>query len=70
MVGVLCLIWVFYYRNYVLAKTRANLNILNAKDSILNADEPLQLNPANLSSLPNTHNSVPWKDILNQPSFW
>lgn len=62
MVGIMCLCWVFYYRNYVLIKSRAKLNILNAKESLLSSEEQ--------SFSSQNSNNVPWKDILTKPSFW
>lgn len=64
MIGVLCLVWVFYYRNYVLVKSRAKLNILNAKEIIQDHEESSVIPSANAS------NNVPWMEILNKPSFW
>ena len=68
MIGVLTLAWVYYYRNYVLLRSRAKQTILNAKD-----DEPLLLNPSNLNVTlpsPSPTMSVPWMEILNKLSFW
>ena len=68
MIGVLTLAWVYYYRNYVLLRSRAKQTILNAKD-----DEPLLLNPSNLNATPPSPSptmSVPWMEILNKLSFW
>lgn len=47
--------------------------MLNAKDSIVNPEDPLQLNAAglaNLSPLPSNAQNVPWREILTKPSFW
>lgn len=62
LIGIMCLCWVIYYRNYVLLKSRVHLNILNAKETVLNQEDP-----TNTSS---QSNGVPWKDILSKPSFW
>jgi hypothetical protein len=75
LIGIMSLAWVLYFRNNVVLKSRARLNMLNAKESILNPEDPLQLNPGallgtNLSPLPPNSNSVPWMDILNKPAFW
>lgn len=74
LIGILSLVWVFYYRNNVLLWSRAKMSLLNAKDSVINPEDPLQLNPTmlnpNLSPLPSSASKVPWMEILNKPSFW
>ena len=73
MVGVCCMIWVYYYRNYVMIISRAKLSILNAKDAIINSDSELLLNATNLaatSSAANPNNTVPWSEIMTKLSFW
>lgn len=63
LIGILTLCWVFYFRNYVLIKSRTKLNILNAKDGLpLVKDET--------SFVPQPQMAVPWKDLLTKPSFW
>jgi hypothetical protein len=82
MIGFLVLIWVFYFRYYVLSKSRFKVNMLNAKDELLatssssssllstSKDEPLSNGSSLSSSSQSTHNNVPWMDILNKSSFW
>jgi ACS family sodium-dependent inorganic phosphate cotransporter-like MFS transporter 9 len=69
MVGTLSLCWVYYYRYFVLNKSRAKLSILTAKDIIINGDESV---PPNFNALTkdSISSSVPWKEILSKPSFW
>lgn len=70
MIGFLCLFWVYYYKNYVLIKSRTRLNILNAKDALL--DEHLTITSGSSSVAPplSSNSSVPWMEILTKPSFW
>lgn len=76
LIGLLSLVWVVYFRNYVLLWSRVKLNMLNAKEAIIvNPEDPLQLNPtllnvSSLSPLPNPNSSVPWREILTKPAFW
>ncbi len=73
MIGVLCLLWVYYYKNYVLIKSRAKLNMLNAKDALLDdGSSNSSSNPSTpaTSASPNTSASVPWVELLTKPSFW
>jgi ACS family sodium-dependent inorganic phosphate cotransporter-like MFS transporter 9 len=75
LIGVMSLLWVLFFRNNVVLKSRAKLNMLNAKESMLNPEDPgILLNPSNIAaganSLPSSNNSVPWMEILNKPAFW
>jgi ACS family sodium-dependent inorganic phosphate cotransporter-like MFS transporter 9 len=56
MVGVLTLLWVYYFRNYVMV--RHNLDEKEKEKDMLAKDLSAQTS------------SVPWREILNKPSFW
>lgn len=63
MIGVLCLAWVYYYKNYVLTKSRTIMNMQIAKDALDEQQTSLLTSSVN-------SNSVPWMGILTKPSFW
>lgn len=68
MIGILTLVWVYYYKTFVLNKSRARISILAGRDTestILGSG----LNQSTTSAS-NSHNSVPWMEFLNKPSFW
>lgn len=69
MIGILTLVWVYYFRTYVLNKSRARIHILSAKDAEAKLGDPIiGLNQS--SSASNSSSSVPWMEFLNKPSFW
>lgn len=69
MIGILTLCWVYYFRTYVLNKSRSRVNIITAKDGENKLGEPIiGLGMNQLTSA--TNNSVPWMEFLNKPSFW
>jgi len=62
--GLASLVWVYYFRNYVLIKSRTKLSILSAKDALYSSDDSLPT--ASSSSI----SSVPWMELIKNPSFW
>ena len=74
MIGILTLCWLYYFRTYVLNKSRSRINILTAKDGETKLGEPIiglgMSQPTTNSTSSNNNNSVPWMEFLNKPSFW
>ena len=64
------LVWVYYFRNYVLIKSRAKLNLLSAKDDPVNSSDGISISLNSTNSSANSPSSVPWMEILNKPCFW
>ena len=62
------LVWAYYYKNICMLRSRAKLNILNAKDT-LTPEEAVNL-PQPVTPASPVSNSVPWMEILNKPAFW
>lgn len=58
MVGILSLLWCYYFRNHVMSKNSLENEIEKKKDMFAK--------DINLSS----QSSVPWGEILTKPSFW
>jgi len=58
MIGILTLLWVYYFRNYIMVTH--NLVEKEREKDIFAKD----------LSAGNSVNSVPWREILNKPSFW
>lgn len=54
MVGILTLLWVYYFRYYIMEMKEENEKV-KEKDMLARGD---------------VQPSVPWKEILNKPSFW
>ena len=67
MVGVLTLLWVYYFRNFVLIKSRSNMQLIASKEDLLDKVKDDLLGKD--SNSPNS-SSVPWREILNKSSFW
>jgi ACS family sodium-dependent inorganic phosphate cotransporter-like MFS transporter 9 len=82
LIGVLTLVWVYYFKNFAIIKTRAKLNILNSKEALLtNSNGSLDDGNSTTVNLPSpvvqssgssssSQSSVPWMEILTKPAFW
>jgi MFS transporter, ACS family, solute carrier family 17 (sodium-dependent inorganic phosphate cotransporter), member 9 len=72
MIGILTLCWVYYFRTYVMNKSR--LRLMSKDGEIKSNDSIIGLNhaTASLTSSASSSNSnnVPWMEFLNKPSFW
>lgn len=68
MVGLMCLAWTYYYRNYVVLKSRANLSLFNTRDGHPRGDDESSREMA--KEKVNPDESVPWNFLLRQTPFW